>query len=72
MKQSSETPTPEQRQRALELALAETRIEGHEPSPGFLGDVHQIAQGALSLEQARARALERAIAEDRSASRRDA
>ncbi len=56
-----------ERRLAHEQALANTRISGHVPTPEFLADCEAEIQGTLTLEQVRARSLERALAKDRPA-----
>ena len=54
-----------QRRLAHEQALASTRISGHKPSPEFLADAEAVIEGDMTIEQARAASLARALAEDR-------
>lgn len=64
-----------ERRMRLEQALANTRIEGHEPTAEFLADMDAMIEGALTPEQARQRIIARAQAADEVAmaakSRRD-
>jgi hypothetical protein len=59
--------TVAQRRLAHNQALASTRIEGHVPSPEFLADCEAVIAGTMTLEQARAASLARALAADRAA-----
>jgi hypothetical protein len=52
--------TEHDRRRALDQALANTRIEGHVPSPEFLADCESYVQGGISTEDLRAASLARA------------
>ena len=54
--------TVEARQVAIDQAIANTRIEGHEPTPEFTADAAAFVAGKLTPEQMIARALERAKA----------
>lgn len=56
-----------ERRMRLEQALANTRIEGHQPSPEFLADMEAMITGQLSDEEVRRRIIERAKAADRQA-----
>ncbi len=64
-----------ERRMRLEQALANTRIEGHEPTAEFLADMDAMIEGSLTPEQARQRIIARARAADEVAmaakSRRD-
>jgi hypothetical protein len=60
--------TEAQRRLAHEQALANTRIEGHVPTPEFLADCEAVIAGTMTREQARAASLARALAKDRAAS----
>ncbi len=61
-------PTTEaERRHHIEQAIANTKIEGHEPSAPFLADMEAVAQGAMTTEQARAASLARALAADAAA-----
>lgn len=64
-----------ERRMRLEQALANTRIEGHEPTAEFLADMDAMIEGSLTPEQARQRIIARAQAADEVAmaakSRRD-
>ncbi len=53
-----------ERRMRLEQALANTRIEGHEPTAEFLADMDAMIEGALTPEQARQRIIARAQAAD--------
>jgi hypothetical protein len=57
--------TKAQRRLAHEQALASTRIEGHQPTPEFLADVEAVIEGAMTIEEAGAASLARALAKDR-------
>jgi len=57
-------PTEAERRIAAEQALANTRIEGHQPTPEFLADMEAMVQGQLTPEQVRAASLARALATD--------
>ncbi len=59
--------TEAERRHAIEQAVANTRIEGHEPTAEFLADMEQLAQGSMTPEQARAASLARALAADAAA-----
>lgn len=48
-------------------ALASTRISGHEPTPEFLADCEAVVDGTMTIEQAGAESLARALAKDRAA-----
>lgn len=63
-------PTEAQRRIDLDQALANTRIEGHVPTPEFLADVEAVATGKLTPEQARAASLARALGNDKAATER--
>lgn len=52
------------RELAHEQALASTRISGHEPSPEFLADCAAVVEGTMTIEEARAASLARALAKD--------
>ena len=52
--------TEQERRRALDQALANTRIEGHVPSPDFLADCERFVQGGMTTEDIRAASLARA------------
>lgn len=52
--------TPEERRAAVEQALANTRIEGHEPTAEFLADCERAIAGELTVDAMVARALRRA------------
>jgi hypothetical protein len=56
--------TEAERRHAIEQAIANTRIEGHEPTGEFLADMEQLAQGAMTPAQVRAASLARALAGD--------
>ena len=60
--------TEAERRFAHEQALANTRIEGHVPTPEFLADCEAVIAGTMTEDQARARSLARALAKDRAAS----
>lgn len=69
---SDETAAPRQRTVAerrmrLEQALANTRIEGHQPSVEFLADMQAMVDGQLGAKEVRRRIIERAQAADRHA-----
>jgi hypothetical protein len=53
-------------------ALANTRLEGHVPTPEFLADCEAVIEGTLSREEARARSLARAFVAARCATRHTA
>lgn len=57
--------TKAERQLAHEQALANSRIAGHAPSRDFLRDCEAVVDGTMTLEQARARSLDRAKAKDK-------
>jgi hypothetical protein len=57
--------TKAQRRLAHEQALASTRIEGHKPTPEFLADCEAVVEGTMTIEQAGAASLARALAKDR-------
>nr|WP_145549807.1 antitoxin VbhA family protein [Variovorax boronicumulans] len=59
--------TKAQRRLAHEQALADTRIEGHQPSPEFLADCEAVIEGTMTHDQARAASLARALAKDKAA-----
>ena len=44
--------TKEERRDAMALALAITRIAGHEPKPRFLADVAAVVEGTMTYDQA--------------------
>lgn len=56
-----------ERRMRLEQALANTRIEGHQPSAEFLADMQAMVDGQLSAEEVRRRIIERAQSADRTA-----
>jgi Antitoxin VbhA len=56
-----------ERRIAAEQALANTRIEGHVPTPEFLADFDAFIQGTLTLDDVRERSTERARALDQAA-----
>lgn len=56
-----------ERRMRLEQALANTRIEGHQPRPEFLADMQAMITGQLGAEEVRRRIIERAQAADRRA-----
>ena len=51
----------------MEDAIASTRIEGHVPSPEFLADVERVLRGEMTMEEAGAASLARALAADAAA-----
>jgi hypothetical protein len=53
-------PTEADLRLAHAQALANTRIEGHEPTPEFLADCEAVNRGQMTLTEARARSLARA------------
>lgn len=57
--------TKAERRMAHAQALASTRIEGHKPTPEFLADVGAVIEGTMTIEQAGAASLARALAKDR-------
>ncbi|NRF71401.1 antitoxin VbhA family protein [Aquincola sp. S2] len=59
--------TENERRHAIEQAIANTRIEGHEPTPEFMADMEAVAKGSMTTEQARAASLARALAADAAA-----
>ena len=61
--------TKAERRLAHEQALASTRIEGHLPSREFLADCAAVIEGTMTSEEARARSLARALAQDKAAER---
>ena len=61
--------TEAERRIAHEQALANTRIEGHQPTPEFLADVKAVVEGAVTPDEARAASLARALAQEREASK---
>jgi hypothetical protein len=54
------TLTEQERRRWLDQALANTRIEGHVPSPDFLADCERFVSGQMTTEEIRAASLARA------------
>lgn len=58
------TSTVAQRRLAHEQALANTRIEGHRPTPEFLSDCEAVIAGTMTRDQARAASLSRALVQD--------
>jgi hypothetical protein len=56
-----------ERRSAWEQALANTRLEGHVPTPEFLADVEAEIEGRMTGDEVRARSLARALVEDRAA-----
>jgi hypothetical protein len=56
--------TEAERRHAIEQAIANTKIEGHEPTAEFLADMEQLAQAAMTPAQVRAASLARALAAD--------
>ena len=60
-----------QRLVAMEQALANTRIEGHQPTAEFLADAAALIAGAMTPDQVRAASLARALAKDREAAGRE-
>lgn len=61
------TDTPQQRRAHFAQALANTRIEGHVPTPEFQADVERCIAGNMTQEQLRAASLARALAADKAA-----
>ena len=59
--------TKEERRWARNQALACTRIEGHIPTPEFLADCEAIVNGKMTLDEAKAASLARALTADRAA-----
>jgi hypothetical protein len=57
--------TMAERRMRLEQALANTRIEGHQPSAEFLADMEAMITGQLDAEEVRRRIIERAQAAER-------
>lgn len=57
--------TKAERRHAHEQALASSRISGHEPSAEFLADCEAVIEGTMSIDQAGAASLARALAKDR-------
>lgn len=53
--------TPEQRGAACDQALANTRIEGHQPTPEFLEDCAQFVAGTSTVEELVEKARQRAL-----------
>lgn len=53
--------TPEQRAAACDQALANTRIEGHQPTPEFLEDCAQYVAGTSTVEELVEKARQRAL-----------
>ncbi len=49
-----------ERRMRLEQVLANTRIEGHQPSPEFLADMEALITGALCDKEVRRRIIARA------------
>lgn len=49
------------RQQAVEQALASAVLEGYTPTVGFFADARAVINGSITIEQARARSLERAL-----------
>ena len=62
-----DTPSEQERRRALDQALANTRIEGHVPSPEFLVDCERLVGGPMTPEELRAASLARALEAERTA-----
>lgn len=51
----------------MEDAIANTRIEGHVPSPEFLADCERFIRGEMTSEEVRAASLQRARVADAAA-----
>jgi Antitoxin VbhA len=51
--------TEAERRIGVEQALANTRIEGHVPTPEFLADFDAFIEGKLTLDEVRARSKAR-------------
>ena len=51
----------------MEDAIANTRIEGHEPSPEFLADCERLVRGEMPSDEVGAASLRRALAADAAA-----
>jgi hypothetical protein len=49
-----------ERRYAMDQAIANTRIEGHRPTPEFLVDVEMVVDGRMTYEQAVAASAARA------------
>lgn len=52
--------TEAERRIAVEQAVANTRIEGHLPTPEYLADFDAFIQGKMTLDEVRARSMARA------------
>lgn len=50
---------------AFKQAHASSRIEGHIPDPLYLADCEAVIAGTMTMDEARAASLKRALAEDR-------
>ena len=59
--------TEAERRIAAEQALANTRIEGHVPTPEFSADMEAYVKGTMTLDEVRDRSTERATALDQAA-----
>lgn len=53
-----------------EQALASSSIEGHVPTAAYLADSEAVIEGTMTLEEAMARSLTRALAADKAATER--
>ena len=52
--------TEQDRRDSMDQALANTRIEGHVPTPEFLADCERFVRGEITQEDIRAASLARA------------
>lgn len=59
-----------ERRWAHDQSLASSRIEGHVPSEAYLADSEAVIEGTMTLEEAGARSLARALAADKAAGNR--
>lgn len=53
--------------RAFDQVHASSRIEGHAPDPVYLADCEAVIAGTMTVDEALAESLKRALAEDRAA-----
>jgi hypothetical protein len=54
-----------ERRKNANMALAIVKLEGFEPSPEFMADFEATILGTMTLEEARAANLERAMAKEK-------
>ncbi|MFM9971931.1 MAG: hypothetical protein ACKVQK_26420 [Burkholderiales bacterium] len=64
LKGQAMTISKAQRRYPIEQALANTRIEGHVPSPEFLADCEELVAGRLTEDDLRKCSLARALAKE--------